>query len=166
MTIWARLPGLLLDYYDKNILKRIRSKFGNMLKIDAKTINNGLGRFARVCIQVDLQALLVLKVKIGKHHIQCIQYIGVDFCFECDLLEHSTQSYKKGKEVVVTLEITKMNTRDDSSTIIDQEQTTQTPRNSVCGTWNVVAPKKRHHQRPTIGREEITRGKIGTMNIH
>lgn len=39
---------------------------GKLLKIVAKTLNNERGRFARVCIQIDLQQPLVSAIKVGK----------------------------------------------------------------------------------------------------
>ena len=53
-AVWARLPELPIEFYDEIILRRIGTQLGTFLKIDARTMDNERGRFARVCVQIDL----------------------------------------------------------------------------------------------------------------
>lgn len=52
-VVWVRLPGLPVEFYDKQILLKIGAKIGKLLKIDIRTENNSKIRFARLCVQVD-----------------------------------------------------------------------------------------------------------------
>nr|POF02841.1 hypothetical protein CFP56_10899 [Quercus suber] len=60
-TIWARLPELPIELYDRCILQRIGNQLGNLLKVDARTIDNVRGRFAQLCVQIDLDSPLTSK---------------------------------------------------------------------------------------------------------
>jgi len=75
IAIWARLSELPIEFYDNSILQQIGNQLGDLLKIDARTIDNVQGRFARLCIQVDLDSPLVSKVRIGSL-AQPVQYEG------------------------------------------------------------------------------------------
>jgi hypothetical protein len=87
-AVWARLPELPIELYDMNILRRIGNQLGSLLKIDARTMDNERGRFARLCIQIDLDQPLTPKVRIG-NMVQKIQYEGISaICFECGRVGH------------------------------------------------------------------------------
>ncbi|KAE9449285.1 hypothetical protein C3L33_18815, partial [Rhododendron williamsianum] len=90
-VIWVRLPGLPIEFYDKEMLLKIGTKIGKPLKIDFRTENNEKVRFARLCVQVDLSSSLISKVRVG-NHIQKVSYEGIPtICFKCGLSGHKLQ---------------------------------------------------------------------------
>ena len=87
-AVWARLPELPIEIYAMNILRRIGNQLGSLLKVDARTMDNERGRFARLCVQIDLEQPLIPRVRIGDL-IQKIQYEGISaICFECGRVGH------------------------------------------------------------------------------
>nr|POE60898.1 hypothetical protein CFP56_31323 [Quercus suber] len=46
-AIWAKLLKLPVELYDGSILRRIGNQIGNLLKIDARTVDNIRGRFCQ-----------------------------------------------------------------------------------------------------------------------
>uniref|UniRef100_A0A2N9F7I4 CCHC-type domain-containing protein n=1 Tax=Fagus sylvatica TaxID=28930 RepID=A0A2N9F7I4_FAGSY len=87
-AVWARLPELPIELYDMNILRRIGNQLGYLLKVDARTMDNERGRFARLCVQIDLEQPLTSKIRIGDM-VQKIQYEGISaICFECGRVGH------------------------------------------------------------------------------
>ncbi|GMY19594.1 hypothetical protein FCV25MIE_14833 [Fagus crenata] len=91
-AVWARLPELPIELYDMSILRRIGNQLGHLLKVDARTMDNERGRFARLCVQIDLEQPLTSKVRIGDM-IQKIQYEGIStICFECGRVGHRIDS--------------------------------------------------------------------------
>ncbi|KAK9269037.1 hypothetical protein L1049_000805 [Liquidambar formosana] len=87
-AVWVRLPFLPIEFYDLAILKRIGSLLSTLVRIDARTANSERGRYARLCIQVDLDLPLKPKIKIGKH-VQRVMYEGLgSFCFHCGIVGH------------------------------------------------------------------------------
>ncbi|GMY10232.1 hypothetical protein FCV25MIE_05471 [Fagus crenata] len=87
-AVWARLPELPIELYDSNLLQHNGNQLGTLLKIDACTVDNIHGRFARLCGQIDLEQPLTPKVKVG-HITQRIQYEGISsICFVCGCVSH------------------------------------------------------------------------------
>ncbi|XP_028089244.1 uncharacterized protein LOC114289679 [Camellia sinensis] len=87
-VIWARLQGLPIEYYDRSTLKRLGNLLGTLLKIDVHTENGNRGRFARLCIQMDLSKPLISKIKVGSF-IQKVSYEGItSVCFDCGRMGH------------------------------------------------------------------------------
>ncbi|KAH7835169.1 hypothetical protein Vadar_023516 [Vaccinium darrowii] len=91
-VVWVRLPGLPVEFYDKEMLLKIGAKVGKLLKIDLRTESNEKVRFARLCVQVDLSTALVSRVRVG-NHIQKVSYEGIpSICFKCGLTGHKIQN--------------------------------------------------------------------------
>ena len=79
--VWVRLPELPIKLYDAGMLCRIGNQLGKLLKIDARIIDSELGRYARLCVQIDLNQPLTPKVRIGDI-LQRVQYEGIStICF-------------------------------------------------------------------------------------
>lgn len=49
-AVWVRLPQLPIEFYDNSILQKVGNQLGELPKIDACTVDNVRGRFARLCI--------------------------------------------------------------------------------------------------------------------
>ncbi|KAL8129528.1 LOW QUALITY PROTEIN: hypothetical protein V2J09_018683 [Rumex salicifolius] len=63
--VWIRLANIPMIYYHKAILLGIAAGIGNPVKVDMSTTNLERGRFARICIEVDLK--LPLKGRVYGH---------------------------------------------------------------------------------------------------
>lgn len=55
IAIWIRLSKLPIEYYDLEVLKQIEKSIRNVLRIDTHTASESRGRYARLCIQVDVE---------------------------------------------------------------------------------------------------------------
>ncbi|KAL8130356.1 hypothetical protein V2J09_019511 [Rumex salicifolius] len=51
---WIRLTDLPVILYEEKVLLKLASAVGNPLKVDQKTLNANRGRFARICVELDL----------------------------------------------------------------------------------------------------------------
>lgn len=60
--VWIRFPGLNLVYYDESFLLAMALAVGRPVKVDRNTLKVERGRFARICIEVDLTQPVVGKV--------------------------------------------------------------------------------------------------------
>ncbi|XP_026385373.1 uncharacterized protein LOC113280965 isoform X5 [Papaver somniferum] len=74
-VVWARLPELPLEYFDKTVLEKVGAKIGRLIKVDATTEHVLRGKFARVCVEVSTDKPLVPLVKIGRV-LQKVEYEG------------------------------------------------------------------------------------------
>ena len=65
--VWVRLSGLNLLYYHVNALKVIASGTGKPVRVGVITDPVGRGKFAQICIKVNLKLYIVQKVWIQDH---------------------------------------------------------------------------------------------------
>jgi len=92
VAVWIRLPGLPIEFYEPTILKKIGRAIGPVLHIDSYIANGVKGRFARLCVQVNIEQPLINTVKIGKM-VQLVQYEGINMlCFACGRLGHRKEN--------------------------------------------------------------------------
>jgi len=69
-VVWVRFPGLNLIYYDESFLLAMASAIGRSIKVDTNTLKVERGKFARVCVEVDLTALVVGKIWVNGALVQ------------------------------------------------------------------------------------------------
>ena len=92
VAIWIRFPKLPMEFYEPSDLKKIGRAIGPVLIIDSHTANWERGRFARLCVQVNLDKPLVRKIYIGKLE-QCVLYEGINaLCFSCGRIGHKLEA--------------------------------------------------------------------------
>ena len=53
-TVWIRLVQLPIEYYHPEFLKYVGQKLGKLLKVDAITSAAIRGRYARICVQINI----------------------------------------------------------------------------------------------------------------
>nr|XP_023918541.1 uncharacterized protein LOC112030090 [Quercus suber] len=84
----VRLPKFLIEYYDPRVLKEVGSAIGPVLWADSNTASEVRGRFARICIQVDLNKPLTMSILL-EGVVQEVQYEGINnLCFSCGRVGH------------------------------------------------------------------------------
>ena len=81
-----------IEFYEPNALLKIGKAIGSVLRINSHTANGERGRFARLCIQVNLDKPLVRKLYLGKLE-QCLLYEGINsLCFSCGRIGHKVET--------------------------------------------------------------------------
>ncbi|XVE95436.1 hypothetical protein REPUB_Repub02eG0097000 [Reevesia pubescens] len=89
VAAWVRFPGMPLEYYDEDIMRMMGNKIGRSVRVDRTTSNMMRGKFARMCVELDLMKPLVSKIFIGGRW-QRIEYEGLRMlCFHCGKFGHS-----------------------------------------------------------------------------
>nr|KYP63748.1 hypothetical protein KK1_018330 [Cajanus cajan] len=76
IAAWVRIPGLPIELFNDRFLWRVGSKLGTMLKIDKLTSVQTRGRFARICVEIDLKKKLVPHINV-LGHILHLEYEGL-----------------------------------------------------------------------------------------
>jgi hypothetical protein len=88
VAVWARFPELPIEYYEFSVLKKIGFSIGHVFRIDTHTAFEAKGRYARICVQVNVDVPLVKLVFIGGF-VQLVVYEGLNLlCFVYDRLGH------------------------------------------------------------------------------
>ncbi|XP_075665847.1 uncharacterized protein LOC142635594 [Castanea sativa] len=81
--VWVRLNKLPIEYYDATLLRQIGQVLRKILRVDMHMAMEAKGRYACLCIQVDMSRPLSTIVRIGQCS-QPIVYEGVNkLCFSC-----------------------------------------------------------------------------------
>nr|POE83002.1 uncharacterized protein CFP56_42947 [Quercus suber] len=88
IAVWVWLHQLPLELYEAEVLKRIGDAIGKVLRIDAHTALEARGKYARLCLQVDINKPLINTVLIGRFKQQVV-YEGIHkLCFACGKIGH------------------------------------------------------------------------------
>ncbi|XP_015953884.2 uncharacterized protein LOC107478264 [Arachis duranensis] len=85
---WVQLPDLPIEYYEKRFLGKVGDQIGKTLKVALNTANQARGKFARLCVELDLSKLLDAKYLVNgvTYHIE---YEGLHMiCFSCGMFGH------------------------------------------------------------------------------
>ena len=81
-----------MEYYDKKCLKIMGNRIGKTLKIDFTIEEMMRGKYARVCVLVDLMKLLIPLIRVGGRDIR-IEYEGIHLLyFQCKVYGHSANN--------------------------------------------------------------------------
>ncbi|XP_050277774.1 uncharacterized protein LOC126719243 [Quercus robur] len=92
ITVWVRLHALPMELYEAEVLKQIGEAIGRVLRIDSNTAMEARGRYARLCIQLDITKPLINTVLIGRFE-QPVIYEGIhSLCFSCGRIGHRKES--------------------------------------------------------------------------
>ncbi|KAJ0967939.1 hypothetical protein J5N97_024856 [Dioscorea zingiberensis] len=95
-TIWILLHNLPSEYWDMEALEIVASNFGTMKKADQTTLITNRGKFARVCIELDLSQPLKrggwVRSTRGDKFVT-VEYEKLPiFCFKCGIIGHYLQA--------------------------------------------------------------------------
>lgn len=89
--VWIRFPGLNLLYYDENVLLGMASVVSRPIRVDQNTLKVAQGRFARVCVEIDLSKPVIGKIWL-RDHWYCVEDEGLHLiCAKCGRYGHLTQ---------------------------------------------------------------------------
>lgn len=88
IAAWVRFPDLPIEFYDQEFLTIMGNKIGKTLKVDLTTTMQTRGKFARVCVQVDLEKPLRAHYRLKGRPMR-IEYEGIHLiCFLCGKYGH------------------------------------------------------------------------------
>ncbi|KAK3185134.1 hypothetical protein Dsin_032420 [Dipteronia sinensis] len=96
LPVWVRLSKLLMEWMDYDLLWNIGGMLGKICKVDPITVNQARGRFARICVEVDISKLLLGTLYIENRTIR-VEYENLGLvCFKCGRYGHSKENCREG----------------------------------------------------------------------
>ncbi|PNY13535.1 hypothetical protein L195_g010191 [Trifolium pratense] len=87
-AVWVRFSGLPIEYYDSRILHFIGNRIGKTVKVDKNTLLQERGKYARLCVEVDLSKPLLAMFELKGRHYK-VEYEGLHLlCLSCGRFDH------------------------------------------------------------------------------
>ncbi|CAN0886311.1 hypothetical protein LINGRAHAP2_LOCUS15334 [Linum grandiflorum] len=62
--VWVELPDKPIEFYNPEAVMRIASRIGKPVRVDRAMEASAWGKYARVCVEVDLSKRLLPKYKV------------------------------------------------------------------------------------------------------
>ncbi|KAG5017363.1 hypothetical protein JHK85_023499 [Glycine max] len=88
-SVWVRIPMLPMELYNSEFLYKVGDLLGTTLKIDVNMPIQNRGKFARICVELDLECELVPSVTVLGMDFN-LEYEGLHLiCFHCGKYGHS-----------------------------------------------------------------------------
>ena len=92
IAIWIRLNELPIELYEIEVLKEIGEAVGKVLRIDSHTAMEACGKYAKLCVQIDINWPLINTILIGCFE-QVVTYESIQrLCFSCGRVRHKVET--------------------------------------------------------------------------
>ncbi|XP_061340122.1 uncharacterized protein LOC133286691 [Gastrolobium bilobum] len=92
IVAWIRLPEFPLEYVNTELVKSIGNWLGKFVKVDVATTSLARGRFARMCVELDLNQPLQVEYKV-EDRVKRIEYEGLHLiCYTCGMYGHRQEN--------------------------------------------------------------------------
>ncbi|XP_019160909.1 PREDICTED: uncharacterized protein LOC109157461 [Ipomoea nil] len=152
ICVWVRLPDIPIEYFDEETLIKLGDKIGKTIKIDDTTCLASRGKFARICLEIDIIKQLLAKFTIDDEEYP-VEYEGIHLiCFKCGKYGHKLDSC--GQELQPQTDpssesmeddASKDKARDPSQEPVEryQKDTSKTHLKDRFGQWMLVTRKDR-----------------------
>lgn len=99
LAVWVRISVLPIEYYDQSVLTFIGNRIRKTIKVDRTTLSRERGKYASLCIQVDLTKPLLAMFAIKDRHFK-IEYKGLHLlCLKYGKYGHSAEGCGTQMEV-------------------------------------------------------------------
>ncbi|KAF7831289.1 ribonuclease H [Senna tora] len=143
IAAWVHLPDLPIELYDDKFLYTLGSLIGKVLKIDVNTSQQLRGKFARLCVELDLSKPLLSQYYVHGRHRK-IEYEGLHLiCFECGVYGHDSEHCPVKKARLEKEKQEKEKEQDSGEKI----RSNTAEKYSLYGAWMLVV-KPRRSRRP------------------
>ncbi|GAU44437.1 hypothetical protein TSUD_129310 [Trifolium subterraneum] len=88
VNVWVRFSGLPIEFYDAKVLTSIGNRIGRTIKVDKNTLLQERGKYARLCVEVDLLKPLLAMFTV-KGRTYKVEYEGLHLlCLGCGNFGH------------------------------------------------------------------------------
>lgn len=95
---WIRFPTLPLENFDDQSLLKIGNAVGKAIKVDSNTVGTTKGRYARVCVDLNLNEPLVPNILVWGRK-QPVEYEGLPrICFKYGRHDHKMENCDKQQQ--------------------------------------------------------------------
>ncbi|KAJ6750259.1 hypothetical protein OIU85_000857 [Salix viminalis] len=84
MTAWVRINRLNVEFFSFDVFEKIGNLIGLIVKFDSYTMSPLKGKFARICVELDISEPLTPCIEVEGPTTYRVVYEGIQvICFEC-----------------------------------------------------------------------------------
>jgi hypothetical protein len=142
-AVWVRISGLPIGYYDAKILHYIGNRIGKTVKVDRNTLYQARGKYARVCVEVDLKNPLLAMFEL-KNEVYKVEYEGLHMlCRTCGKFGHYIEGCPEKKHANVNQTV-----NDHAQVVVNRgaPSNSSVDKSAEDGPWVVVQKPRRTRQ--------------------
>ncbi|KAI9122004.1 hypothetical protein K1719_006693 [Acacia pycnantha] len=88
VVAWVRLPDLPAPLFDKKFLLNLGNSIGKAIRLDVHTAQRTRGRFARMCVELDLSKPLVPEFSVEGQILSVVYESLGQLCNKCGRVGH------------------------------------------------------------------------------
>ncbi|KAI9072961.1 hypothetical protein K1719_045090 [Acacia pycnantha] len=92
VVAWVRLPDLPAPLFDKKFLLNLGNVIGKAIKLDIHTAQRARGKFARMCVELDLTKPLVPEFEVEGQVLNVVYESMGLLCTRCGVFGHTRES--------------------------------------------------------------------------
>lgn len=149
LLVWARLPAIPIEYFEDDFLAKIGNQIGRPVRIDTTTSLVSIGKFARICVEVDLSKPLLSKFTL-EDEVLPIEYEGIHMvCFTCGIFGNKQGHCGLGETETVNADSTTGGGQ-VTQPALGQQSTPRREFKGNFGAWMLVARKERRGPRRNV----------------
>ncbi|KAI9119567.1 hypothetical protein K1719_009443 [Acacia pycnantha] len=140
VVAWVRFPDLPAPLFDKKFLLNLGNAIGKAIRLDIHTAHRARGKFARMCVELDLTKPLIPEFNVeGKVLSVVYESLGL-LCNKCGWVGHHKEGcaefHRRKMEAGMDVEVPEENQRNEEKKMEDKElwktvQRARRPRNSA-----------------------------------
>ncbi|KAI9085653.1 hypothetical protein K1719_032496 [Acacia pycnantha] len=113
---------MLAPLFDKKFLLNLGNAIGKAIRLDVHTAQRARGKFARICVELDLTKPLVLEFDVEGQVLSVVyESLGM-LCNKCGWFRHSKEGcdtfHKKNSEEKIEVKVKKGRQMDGVDTIV------------------------------------------------
>jgi hypothetical protein len=142
VTVWVRFSGLPIEFYDAKVLTSIGNRIGRTVKVDKNTLLQERGKYARLCVEVDLSKPLLAMFSV-KGRTYKVEYEGLHLlCLGCGKFGHYVEGCPEKVKNTSSASTTKDGTAQDIAHGENEE-----------GPWTVVSKPRRQKKASKLAED-------------
>ena len=159
---WVKITRLPLELWEEESLKQLLQDVGHFIKVDDITLNRSKGKFARVCLNIDitkpLRGSLFLPIPNQPRHLEVpISYEGLhEVCAWCESNAHDLDACPETPKGPIEVIVEKFG----ATKIQNESYSCPMPISSpisITEKWVTVSPKKRGRSFPFSRRKSTSK---------
>lgn len=155
-----------MEYYEPEVLHKIAKMVGHPIKMDINTALANRAKYARICVEVDLELPLLPEFELrGKSYAIEYEYI-YSICFNCGKVGHRKEWCPRAKLASANVKATETATMETNVEATRREDV-NVEEGATFGPWNLVTRRNKKGPSPkgNIPNQTFNSNRFGALSI-